>query len=492
MKNKYRVLSFRRYFCVFMALLFCLSTLSPITLASDVTYNRSSEGLQEVLNLYGKSFSDITSSRFIQDDVKNEKNIIQPASAVSNSAQRGIRLTVEDNLIIDIVDDTVESVSCFVPVTDDEQVMFCSNDADSLLSSIEEIAELDARYSIRFSEAFDDDYWRITWEKEYNGIYNPYESVNAVINRRTLELVSYKRFDEVPETYIPSISVAEALEQVEDLLIDNNVDSSEVTCELTFTKQNYDQISNTVTGFNGEVRLAYLIKVFDGQVFLYVDATTGDIIGYDKTRDAAKCFSIDSSDEDFPRPVYQCSLAEQCLSEFGYTVLPRVVSGGNIRNDILAFLNRSDAYGFYVACHGYLSHGSETTREDIWFGHPVWDSAGNRASMENSVWYITPEDISGNWKFVFIDACDCAKDQTFANAFNIYSYSSNRAFLGWYMSVAGEYSIWFSELFFPEVMNQTHSSSIRDAAVWAANQIPGAGSTPIRFYGDTTYDGRLY
>lgn len=41
--------------------------------------------------------------------------------------------------------------------------------------------------------------------------------------------------------------------------------------------------------------------------------------------------------------------------------------------------------------------------------------------------------------------------------------------------------------------SHSHSTKyVRDTAVWAANQVPGSGNTPIRFYGDTTYNGRSY
>ncbi|MBR4940685.1 MAG: hypothetical protein IKZ19_01635 [Clostridia bacterium] len=132
------------------------------------------------------------------------------------------------------------------------------------------------------------------------------------------------------------------------------------------------------------------------------------------------------------------------------------------------------------------------SENEYWFGKPTYTPGGDVQSKEYAIWYIEPDDIPGNWKFVFLDCCYCAVDETFANAFNIYSTSVNRAFLGWRAEVYGGPSLDFSEHFFPEVEDQIHSNNIRDAAVWAAAQVDGDQSTPIRFYGDRTYDGRLY
>ena len=69
------------------------------------------------------------------------------------------------------------------------------------------------------------------------------------------------------------------------------------------------------------------------------------------------------------------------------------------------------------------------------------------------------------------------------------SYSQSRAFLGWSDTVEGGNSTDFSSAFFPEVIAGNHSNNIRDAAVWAADQVPGYHTAPIKFIGDRTYRG---
>ena len=53
--------------------------------------------------------------------------------------------------------------------------------------------------------------------KSYGSIQNPYESVNAVVNRRTRELTTYRRFDEAPNTITPGITQSDAFERLTQL-----------------------------------------------------------------------------------------------------------------------------------------------------------------------------------------------------------------------------------------------------------------------------------
>ena len=95
------------------------------------------------------------------------------------------------------------------------------------------------------------------------------------------------------------------------------------------------------------------------------------------------------------------------------------------------------------------------------------------------------EDISGNWHFVYLDGCYTGSADDWADAFHIDGYS-NRAYLGWRGDVLMANTYRFNEIFFPMLNG---AIAVRQAAVDAAAQVPGDGTTPIRFYGDTTYDG---
>lgn len=97
----------------------------------------------------------------------------------------------------------------------------------------------------------------ITWVKSYGSIQNPYESVNAVVNRRTRELTTYRRFDEAPNTITPGITQSDAFERLTQLDTVEGLNLSNAECELTFTKRNYLRDENSTTRHYGEVRMAY-------------------------------------------------------------------------------------------------------------------------------------------------------------------------------------------------------------------------------------------
>lgn len=128
-------------------------------------------------------------------------------------------------------------------------------------------------------------------------------------------------------------------------------------------------------------------------------------------------------------------------------------------------------YCFYISTHG--PSDSEAEQGITYF-------------KDNNKVKIYPGDITGNWHFIYIDACNSKRNNKFPNSFNIKSTSSNRAYLGW----ATEVPVWSANLFnnyFWETYVTHHP--IRTAAIKAAADVPGSGTTPIRFVGDTSWYG---
>lgn len=101
---------------------------------------------------------------------------------------------------------------------------------------------------------------------------------------------------------------------------------------------------------------------------------------------------------------------------------------------------------------------------------------------------LNKKDVEGNWHFVFIDTCHSADDTSWADAFNITDSHANRAFLGWNGKVYPSKTAAFADAFWPLV----GTMSIQNAAVQAADEVPGKGTTPIRFYGDDYYYGTAW
>lgn len=99
--------------------------------------------------------------------------------------------------------------------------------------------------------------------------------------------------------------------------------------------------------------------------------------------------------------------------------------------------------------------------------------------------YIYPNEISGNWHLVFLNCCSCNATNKFATKFHTDGYSK-RATLGWYMDV--EHAA--SAQWWPYFYNQAGMTNLRTACLNAADKC--SYKTPIRIYGDKTWDGRSW
>lgn len=149
------------------------------------------------------------------------------------------------------------------------------------------------------------------------------------------------------------------------------------------------------------------------------------------------------------------------MQTLGYTTYSSV--GAITKSDMLSWIgNTGDGYAFYVHTLGGSGYFS--------------DYYGNT---------INSSDITGNWDFVYIDSSYSAATNSLANAFHTTGYS-NRCFLGWSNTVTTSNSKSFNYYFW---LDYVGTSSIQLAAINAAAMVPGAGTTPIKLYGSTTYTG---
>ena len=140
----------------------------------------------------------------------------------------------------------------------------------------------------------------------------------------------------------------------------------------------------------------------------------------------------------------------------------------NSKDVVLSYIKqRENNYAFFEFAHG--ADGRFNMSRD-----------GNNAPQR-----IYSSDISGNWHLVFLNSCEIMASNSMASAFKTVGYS-NRATLGWYKTVeVGACEEWWSH-FYPIA----GSTNLRSACLSAADQ--SQGSTPIRIYGDKTWNGRAW
>ncbi len=146
------------------------------------------------------------------------------------------------------------------------------------------------------------------------------------------------------------------------------------------------------------------------------------------------------------------------------------------RSDFLNWINSGGTtytdnnYAFYVSTHGPSDEAA---------------IAGETYFLCHVMAKVYPDDLSGNWHLVYIDACNSKRNNKFPVALNITGHS-NRGYLGWATTVGVYAANSFNNYFWETYVTRY---TIQQAAVKAAADVPGAGSTPIRFSGDTSWYG---
>lgn len=308
------------------------------------------------------------------------------------------------------------------------------------------------------------------WSKMgYDNIINPYDSLTIRIDGLTGEIVTINRFDDEFDTNEINISETTA----KNIALKTKDNFSKVTsCQIGYVKPNFFwKDTNKIYEDVKMVRLVYDITI-DDIYKVYIDTKTGENIGGDiiKATNNARAYAYSG----FQYSTESRNLANTYLKKLGYSSSSVGINNTFESNPVLSFVqNDTKAYGLYIDCHG-----STTTL------------------ATNSQTILTTNQVKGNWHFVFLDACSTAANSNWSNAFKINSNYSKRAFFGWTTSVYTDKSYDFCRYFWPETTNRDHSNNVRDAAVWAADQVPnnsdGSASTPIKFYGDRSYNGRAY
>ena len=134
---------------------------------------------------------------------------------------------------------------------------------------------LPKEYELNYVEKYDDLIWQANFEKNYDGIYNKYESVKVFFIPDTDEIVALTVFNEPAKSSEISVSEEEATLTAAEKL-DLSTDEI-VSAELTMEKSNtfYDE-SNS----NSSIHSTWVITASDNSI-IYIDAETNEVIGGD-------------------------------------------------------------------------------------------------------------------------------------------------------------------------------------------------------------------
>lgn len=154
------------------------------------------------------------------------------------------------------------------------------NIAENYIKSKYSAMNLPSEYDLVYLEKFDDYVWEANFQKEYNGLYNMYESVKVFFNPENDEIVALTVFDEeYTETSSTTITQENATLSATNSL-DINSESIKDS-ELTLIKANtyFDQNNNDTS-----IHKAWVLTTNEEES-IFVDAATGEIIGGDSLND---------------------------------------------------------------------------------------------------------------------------------------------------------------------------------------------------------------
>ncbi len=390
------------------------------------------------------------------------------------------RTVFEDNIYVSVSDkgEIIDIINFYVPKEDEKMPMFV-DESDFIPKTTEEdaftkelIAHMSEKlegYELVVNNFIDRDYRHLIWLKRLsNGMNNPFQSVKIIVDIPHQRVASYVSYDKEPNAETAKITQAQAEEFVTSFMKKKEISGEIEEMKLGYCQPN-DIWDEQITVEKDHVYLAYIATVCNGCLRIYVDALSGEIIGgeYFKAEDAG-VFCIEDS-----LFTYAKEWAKNGFTRLGYRSSVTIINGkpnayGETDAELIRdFWSGKNSYAFY-----FSGHGTSTTIR------------GN-----SGTWTLRIEDVATkDWHFVFLDACSTGASNKWATAFGITNNSGSRAWLGWYKDVTISAAKRFNQEFWPLVVYY----SIRDAALKAADEVPGYETAPIRFYGDPIYCGNVW
>lgn len=339
------------------------------------------------------------------------------------------------------------------------------SDLDNIINVIESENELEKYELIDCSNKIED-VWILTWYRDFdNGLLNPYDCVNVVIDAKDGSIMLFARNKMEPNTTVPVITEERALELATPIL--STYCDKEPEVKLTFFRPNFYWENEDTYEMADFVRLSWNVSTKDC-TSVQVDALTGEILGGGITQtDCARSMSVVA----FVGQQERANMAFEAFNRLGYNQSSYpAVSWAISQTDIDWVLSRSDMYGLYLNCHGGVSNGLSVLADS--------------SNLNNANWQVWSNRNFGNWHFVYLDACLSSANQNFANAFG--TIASGRGFVGWNHSVAANAALDFDRRFFP-ILGQM---SVHDAVIQALTASRNAGFyCDPGFIGDTAYWG---
>ena len=296
-----------------------------------------------------------------------------------------------------------------------------------------------------------------------NNVEDTFNYINVIIDKKNNELILFHRSGDISDIGLKDNFIdynnakSIAIKVFEKIGIESDLNFDRIKTVKT------NAMFEKYTGINvdvGQIKVAYVFKNSIGEI--YIDAKTGECIGGDIYKELGGIIGA----PELTYTIESINAAKKGLSKLGYTPI-KSKNSQNFRTEVPNIL-KSGVKAFYSCSHGSTDVISSKKDKDN----------KDRQFHRNNV-------PSGNYKFIYLDACNTGKNSDWANAFGIYDgTTSNKAFLGWYESVGQKLSYDFSVQLWKKL---DKNISVRNAALKAADAVPEY--CPIRFRGNRNYNG---
>lgn len=328
-------------------------------------------------------------------------------------------------------------------------------------------------YELRYLEYNDTTYtWDAKYEEKIDGIFNQYKGVKLKFSPYFNKIVQYRMFNQniKEENKISNITKEDLKKDINDykVFLDNLKTNNELKIDINLDKveevyikpNNFFDKNKKRNLISNKVIRSWKVPITEN-MDMYINSNTGNIIGGDELK-YAEALSSSTGFFSVLDIVTVNNLADG-FQRLGYKTFTRDKDATNFILKDWIYRGGSQ-YAFYISTHGSVLDGK------VFF-----------VDKEKNKWF--PENIKGNWDFVFIDACYSKANDTMANGFKIYNGSKKKAYLGWKDSVG----IMDASVFDMTFASKLGSAPIQKVAADIANNMPSY--VPIRFVGDKGWYG---
>ena len=147
-----------------------------------------------------------------------------------------------------------------------------------LMPDLYQLFNIKNEYILTDTYDFDEDYLFFTFEKMLeNGITNPFQSINVVFNKDSLNFSIAAKFDSAPNAIDPQISESEAIAVANEHAVNENLFNS---AKLTYIS---DRLYNLkIDHYNDNIcYLVYEVSSSNNDGIFYIDALSGEYVGRD-------------------------------------------------------------------------------------------------------------------------------------------------------------------------------------------------------------------